>query len=80
VTGGLYVSYIVLPVTAESPVSWEPRRYAAPLLRIGEGVDALRFELPRDPAARIVFARRLIDVLVEAAVDAGEGKRGAMPT
>ena len=78
-TAGLYVSYIVLPVTAESAVVWEPRRYAAPLLRIGEGVDALRFELPRDPAARIVFARRLIEVLAEAAVDAGEGRR-AMPT
>jgi len=79
VTGGLYVSYIVLPVTAESPVVWEPRRYAAPLLRIGEGVDALRFELPRDRAARIVFARRLIEVLAEAAMDASGG-RGAMPT
>jgi hypothetical protein len=78
-TGGLYVSYIVLPVTADSPVVWEPRRFAAPLLRIGEGVDALRFELPHDPAERIVFARRLIEVLAEAAVDAGEG-RGAMPT
>ncbi len=78
-TGGLYVSYIVLPVSAESAVVWEPRRYAAPLLRIGEGVDALRFELPRDPAARIVFARRVIEVLAAVAVDAGEG-RGAIPT
>lgn len=78
-TGGLYVSYIVLPVTAETPVSLEPRCYAAPLLRIGEGVDALRLELPRDPVARIAFVRRLIEVLAPLAVDAGEG-RGSMPT
>lgn len=78
-TGGLYVSYIVLPVTAGTPVACEPRRYAAPLLRIGEGVDALRMDLPRDPAARIAFARRLTPVLAALAVDAGEGS-GPVPT
>lgn len=78
-TGGLYVSYIVLPVTADTPVVCEPRRYAAPLVRIGEGVDALRLELPRDPVVRIAFVRRLVEVLAALAVDAREG-RGSMPT
>ena len=35
----LYVSYIVLPVGADTPVQAEPRRYGAPLVRIGQGVD-----------------------------------------
>jgi hypothetical protein len=58
----LYVSYIVLPVGADTPVQAEPRRYGAPLVRIGQGVDTVRLELPRDLSDRRAFLARLVQV------------------
>jgi hypothetical protein len=67
----LYVSYIVLPVGADTPVQFEPRRYGAPLVRIGQGVDTVRLELPRDLPDRRVFLARLVNVVAALSAEPG---------